>query len=82
MKRLTDEDLRGVVRINWNVGGLHFSQNQEFFSSIGPKDDFINVRITHTNTHTGLSAAESQTRSGEERELPALHRFRKEKKEV
>ncbi|XP_037537930.1 collagen alpha-2(VI) chain [Nematolebias whitei] len=40
--RLTDEELKDVVRINWNVGGLHFSQTQEIISSIGPKNDFTN----------------------------------------
>uniref|UniRef100_A0A669BVA8 Collagen alpha-2(VI) chain n=1 Tax=Oreochromis niloticus TaxID=8128 RepID=A0A669BVA8_ORENI len=30
--RLDDEELRGVVQINWKIGGLHFSQTQKVFS--------------------------------------------------
>uniref|UniRef100_A0A4W6CHK0 Collagen type VI alpha 2 chain n=1 Tax=Lates calcarifer TaxID=8187 RepID=A0A4W6CHK0_LATCA len=30
-----------AVRINWNIGGLHFSQTQQEFSRIGSKADFI-----------------------------------------
>lgn len=40
-QRLDDEELRGVVRVNWNVGGLHFSQRYEVISPIGPKNNFI-----------------------------------------
>ncbi|XP_059200671.1 collagen alpha-2(VI) chain isoform X2 [Centropristis striata] len=39
--RLEDAEINGVVRVNWNLGGLHFSQRQEVFSRIGPKNDFI-----------------------------------------
>ncbi|XP_037643492.1 collagen alpha-2(VI) chain isoform X1 [Sebastes umbrosus] len=39
--RLEDAELRGAVRVNWNIGGLHFSQIQNEFSTIGPKDAFI-----------------------------------------
>uniref|UniRef100_A0AAQ5XD43 Collagen alpha-2(VI) chain n=1 Tax=Amphiprion ocellaris TaxID=80972 RepID=A0AAQ5XD43_AMPOC len=31
----------GVVRINWNIGGLHFSQTQQVFSRFATKNDFI-----------------------------------------
>ncbi|XP_035860643.1 collagen alpha-2(VI) chain isoform X4 [Sander lucioperca] len=40
-ERLVDAELKGVVRINWNIGGLHFSQIQKEFSTIGPKSNFI-----------------------------------------
>uniref|UniRef100_A0A3Q0RSF9 Collagen alpha-2(VI) chain n=1 Tax=Amphilophus citrinellus TaxID=61819 RepID=A0A3Q0RSF9_AMPCI len=40
-QRLEDEELRGVVQITWKIGGLHFSQTQEVFSQILPKDKFI-----------------------------------------
>ncbi|XP_029309833.1 collagen alpha-2(VI) chain isoform X2 [Cottoperca gobio] len=40
-QRLEDAELKGSVRINWNIGGLHFSQRQEVFSRIGSKNDFI-----------------------------------------
>ncbi|XP_049454411.1 collagen alpha-2(VI) chain isoform X2 [Epinephelus fuscoguttatus] len=40
-QRLQDEELKGVVKVNWNIGGLHYSQRQEVFSPIAPKDDFI-----------------------------------------
>ncbi|XP_070700716.1 collagen alpha-2(VI) chain isoform X1 [Pempheris klunzingeri] len=39
--RLEDADYKGLVQINWNVGGLHFSQTQQVFSRIGSKNDFI-----------------------------------------
>ncbi|XP_053738763.1 collagen alpha-2(VI) chain [Synchiropus splendidus] len=41
VNRLADTELRQVVRINWNIGGLHFSQTQEVFSSIGDKQSFL-----------------------------------------
>ncbi|XP_040911906.1 collagen alpha-2(VI) chain-like isoform X2 [Toxotes jaculatrix] len=41
VQRLEDAELRGAVKINWNIGGLHFSQKQQVFSRIGPKADFI-----------------------------------------
>uniref|UniRef100_A0A3Q1AXU7 Collagen alpha-2(VI) chain n=1 Tax=Amphiprion ocellaris TaxID=80972 RepID=A0A3Q1AXU7_AMPOC len=41
VQRLEDEELRGVVRINWNIGGLHFSQTQQVFSRFATKNDFI-----------------------------------------
>ncbi|XP_044075267.1 collagen alpha-2(VI) chain isoform X3 [Siniperca chuatsi] len=40
-QRLEDAELKGAVRIRWNIGGLHFSQTQKVFSSIGSKNDFI-----------------------------------------
>ncbi|XP_018532983.1 collagen alpha-2(VI) chain isoform X1 [Lates calcarifer] len=40
-QRLEDAEIRGAVRINWNIGGLHFSQTQQEFSRIGSKADFI-----------------------------------------
>lgn len=49
--RLEDAEFKGVVRINWNIGGLHFSQTQKVFSRIGSKNDFITVSDTHTNKH-------------------------------
>ncbi|XP_076601971.1 collagen alpha-2(VI) chain [Chaetodon auriga] len=41
VQRLEDAEFRGAVRINWNIGGLHFSQEQRVFSRIGSKADFI-----------------------------------------
>ncbi|XP_034743007.1 collagen alpha-2(VI) chain isoform X1 [Etheostoma cragini] len=41
VERLEDAELKGVVRLNWNIGGLHFSQEQKEFSTIGPKSNFI-----------------------------------------
>ncbi|XP_019112814.1 collagen alpha-2(VI) chain isoform X2 [Larimichthys crocea] len=40
-KRLEDGEIRGAVRINWNIGGLHFSQEREVFSPIVAKNEFI-----------------------------------------
>uniref|UniRef100_A0A3P8QCH1 Collagen alpha-2(VI) chain n=1 Tax=Astatotilapia calliptera TaxID=8154 RepID=A0A3P8QCH1_ASTCA len=40
-QRLDDEELRGVVRITWKIGGLHFSQTQSVFSRFASKNDFI-----------------------------------------
>uniref|UniRef100_A0A8D3E2S0 Collagen alpha-2(VI) chain n=1 Tax=Scophthalmus maximus TaxID=52904 RepID=A0A8D3E2S0_SCOMX len=45
VQRLDDADFRGAVQINWNIGGLHFSQKQQVFSRIGSKTDFITVKI-------------------------------------
>ncbi|XP_036940078.1 collagen alpha-2(VI) chain [Acanthopagrus latus] len=41
VNELRDEEIRGAVRINWNIGGLHFSQEQRVFSAIAPRADFI-----------------------------------------
>ncbi|XP_042353357.1 collagen alpha-2(VI) chain-like [Plectropomus leopardus] len=55
-QRLKDEEFRGVVRINWNIGGLHFSQRQEVISRIGPVNDFITavrrIRYLGKGTYT------------------------------
>uniref|UniRef100_A0A3B4BAQ7 VWFA domain-containing protein n=1 Tax=Periophthalmus magnuspinnatus TaxID=409849 RepID=A0A3B4BAQ7_9GOBI len=40
-QRLEDHEFKGVVRINWNLGGLHFSQRQEVFSRMASKSEFI-----------------------------------------
>ncbi|XP_043989278.1 collagen alpha-2(VI) chain [Gambusia affinis] len=47
VRRLKDEELRGVVKITWEIGGLHFSQTQEVFSPIQGRDAFLSdlVRI-------------------------------------
>ncbi|KAM6948866.1 collagen alpha-2(VI) chain [Aplochiton taeniatus] len=39
--RLEDVEYKGLVKIRWALGGLHFSQTQRVFSRIGPKADFI-----------------------------------------
>ncbi|KAM8850722.1 collagen alpha-2(VI) chain isoform 2-T2 [Spinachia spinachia] len=41
-QRLEDAEINGVVRINWKMGGLHFSQNYKVFSPIADKNTFIN----------------------------------------
>ncbi|XP_068197178.1 collagen alpha-2(VI) chain isoform X1 [Antennarius striatus] len=41
VQRLDDAEFRGAVRINWNIGGLHYSQQQKVFSRIGSKSDFL-----------------------------------------
>ncbi|XP_034558595.1 collagen alpha-2(VI) chain [Notolabrus celidotus] len=41
VKRLEAAEYRGAVMINWNVGGLHFSQTQVEISSIGTKENFL-----------------------------------------
>ncbi|XP_028328297.1 collagen alpha-2(VI) chain isoform X2 [Gouania willdenowi] len=41
VQSLKDEELRGMVRIHWNIGGLHFSQKQEVFSRMASKSEFI-----------------------------------------
>ncbi|XP_032386682.1 collagen alpha-2(VI) chain isoform X3 [Etheostoma spectabile] len=54
-ERLEDAELKGVVRLNWNIGGLHFSQDQREFSTIGPKSNFITgvkgIRYLGKGTH-------------------------------
>ncbi|KAJ8011007.1 hypothetical protein DPEC_G00053730 [Dallia pectoralis] len=43
---LVDVDYKGVVNIKWQIGGLHFSQKQIFFSPIQGKQEFIkNVKL-------------------------------------
>uniref|UniRef100_A0A8C4IEB1 Collagen alpha-2(VI) chain n=1 Tax=Dicentrarchus labrax TaxID=13489 RepID=A0A8C4IEB1_DICLA len=41
VQRLEDAELRGAVRVTWNIGGLHFSQEQRVFSRIGSKIAFF-----------------------------------------
>lgn len=41
VQRLDDAEFKGVVRLNWKIGGLHFSQTQKVFSKLAPKDEFI-----------------------------------------
>ncbi|XP_076880927.1 collagen alpha-2(VI) chain isoform X2 [Brachyhypopomus gauderio] len=40
-RKLEDVDYRGLVKISWSVGGLHFSMKQEIISSVTNKNDFI-----------------------------------------
>ncbi|XP_045907417.1 collagen alpha-2(VI) chain-like isoform X4 [Micropterus dolomieu] len=40
-QKLEDAELKGAVRINWKIGGLHFSQTQQVFSRLASKNDFI-----------------------------------------
>uniref|UniRef100_A0A8C9V4J7 Collagen alpha-2(VI) chain n=1 Tax=Scleropages formosus TaxID=113540 RepID=A0A8C9V4J7_SCLFO len=40
-RKLDEVDHRGLVRITWSVGGLHFSQRSEIFSQISSRDNFI-----------------------------------------
>ncbi|CAL8346758.1 unnamed protein product [Merluccius merluccius] len=40
VERLEDADYKGLVKMQWNVGGLHFSQKQQI-KAIGPKNDFL-----------------------------------------
>ncbi|XP_055359803.1 collagen alpha-2(VI) chain isoform X2 [Betta splendens] len=53
--RLEDAELKDGVKINWNIGGLHFSQTKEVFSQIGPKAKFIqgvrNIRYLGKGTY-------------------------------
>lgn len=39
--RLEDHELRGAVKVNWKLGGLHFSQRQDVFSQMASKNEFI-----------------------------------------
>ncbi|KAK5622779.1 Collagen alpha-2(VI) chain [Crenichthys baileyi] len=41
VQRLNDDEVRGTVKISWNIGGLHFSQTQEVFSPIQARSEFI-----------------------------------------
>ncbi|KAM4556397.1 collagen alpha-2(VI) chain [Fundulus diaphanus] len=43
VNRLEDEEIQSAVKISWNIGGLHFSQNQSVFSPIQPKTRFIDA---------------------------------------
>ncbi|XP_068604629.1 collagen alpha-2(VI) chain [Brachionichthys hirsutus] len=56
VQRLDDAKFRGAVQINWNIGGLHFSQEQRVFSRIGPRNDFLSglsgIRYLGRGTYT------------------------------
>ncbi|XP_032421149.1 collagen alpha-2(VI) chain isoform X1 [Xiphophorus hellerii] len=49
VQRLKNEEIRGGVRINWSIGGLHFSQTQEIFSPIQGKDGFLSDLVKIEN---------------------------------
>ncbi|KAM9845152.1 collagen alpha-2(VI) chain [Aulostomus maculatus] len=55
VERLEDIEIRGTVKINWNIGGLHFSQTQKLITPIGPKSAFItgvrNIRYLGKGTY-------------------------------
>ncbi|XP_038574607.1 collagen alpha-2(VI) chain isoform X3 [Micropterus salmoides] len=55
-QRLEDAELKGAVRINWKIGGLHFSQTQQVFSRLASKNDFITglrgIRYLGKGTYT------------------------------
>nr|XP_057923512.1 collagen alpha-2(VI) chain [Doryrhamphus excisus] len=55
-ERLEAAEIQGAVRINWNIGGLHFSQRQQVFSRLGSKSDFITgvrgIRYLGKGTYT------------------------------
>ncbi|XP_061648346.1 collagen alpha-2(VI) chain-like isoform X1 [Phyllopteryx taeniolatus] len=40
-QKLVDEEYRGLVRITWSIGGLHFSQKQVVFSRFATRESFI-----------------------------------------
>lgn len=53
VQQLEDIDYRGLVQINWRIGGLHFSQTQEMFSPITDKNDFL-ARLRGTPGRPGI----------------------------
>ncbi|KAM4551327.1 collagen alpha-2(VI) chain [Odontesthes bonariensis] len=71
VEKLKDEKLNGVVQISWKIGGLHFSETQKVFSSIGPKDNFIKelrkIVYLGKGTHTDCAIK----RTSEEMQLSA-----------
>uniref|UniRef100_A0A3B4B795 VWFA domain-containing protein n=1 Tax=Periophthalmus magnuspinnatus TaxID=409849 RepID=A0A3B4B795_9GOBI len=56
-QRLEDHEFKGVVRINWNLGGLHFSQRQEVFSRMASKSEFIAIRYLGKGTYIDCAIA-------------------------
>ncbi|XP_076018359.1 collagen alpha-2(VI) chain [Genypterus blacodes] len=54
--RLEDAEFNGAVQLHWNFGGLHYSQKQQVFASIGPKDAFVTgvkgIRYLGKGTYT------------------------------
>ncbi|XP_054482181.1 collagen alpha-2(VI) chain [Anoplopoma fimbria] len=54
-ERLVDSDIKGTVGVKWNVGGLHFSQENRIITEIGPKNAFISavggIRYLGKGTH-------------------------------
>uniref|UniRef100_A0A3Q1HGJ1 VWFA domain-containing protein n=1 Tax=Anabas testudineus TaxID=64144 RepID=A0A3Q1HGJ1_ANATE len=48
--RLEDAEFRDSVNLDWNIGGLHFSQEQKIITGIGSKTHFIDeVKKSYTN---------------------------------
>ncbi|XP_068427737.1 collagen alpha-2(VI) chain [Clinocottus analis] len=58
-QRLDDAELNGVVRVNWKIGGLHFSQEYKEFSPLASKNDFITGvrRINYLGKGTYIDCA-------------------------
>uniref|UniRef100_A0A7N6FJH3 Collagen alpha-2(VI) chain n=1 Tax=Anabas testudineus TaxID=64144 RepID=A0A7N6FJH3_ANATE len=50
--RLEDAEFRDSVNLDWNIGGLHFSQEQKIITGIGSKTHFIDKSYTN-NTYLG-----------------------------
>uniref|UniRef100_A0A669DLP7 Collagen alpha-2(VI) chain n=1 Tax=Oreochromis niloticus TaxID=8128 RepID=A0A669DLP7_ORENI len=63
--RLDDEELRGVVQINWKIGGLHFSQTQKVFTEPGSGrgGHLINYLGKGTYTDCALRAMATEIQS-------------------
>uniref|UniRef100_A0A7N8X042 Collagen alpha-2(VI) chain n=1 Tax=Mastacembelus armatus TaxID=205130 RepID=A0A7N8X042_9TELE len=60
VQRLEDAEFRGAVQITWNVGGLHFSQEQEIFSNSTAqkqKAKSLNIRYLGKGTYIDCALA-------------------------
>uniref|UniRef100_A0A3Q3JG42 VWFA domain-containing protein n=1 Tax=Monopterus albus TaxID=43700 RepID=A0A3Q3JG42_MONAL len=60
VQRLDDAEFKGVVRLKWKIGGLHFSQTQRVFSNFTLKDEFITVsdrKISYLGKGTYIDCA-------------------------
>ncbi|XP_072219944.1 collagen alpha-2(VI) chain [Leuresthes tenuis] len=79
VNKLKDEELQGVVKISWKIGGLHFSEKQQVFSSIGSKTDFISGlrRIVYLGkgTHTDCALRRTSQEMQLSTSVPKPHRF-------
>ncbi|XP_071347340.1 collagen alpha-2(VI) chain isoform X2 [Trachinotus anak] len=79
VQRLEDVEFRGAVRLNWNIGGLHFSQRQVEFSRIGAKSEFIKgvrgIRYLGKGTYIDCALTNMTQKMLSSPSYPASRRF-------
>ncbi|TNN48203.1 Collagen alpha-2(VI) chain [Liparis tanakae] len=78
-QRLDDADIKGVVRVNWRIGGLHFSQESKVFSHFAAKNDFITglrgIVYLGKGTYTDCAIGNMTQEMLKSPKNPRTHRF-------